>query len=145
MTVGTWLTDLQNRSDGIAIKYKSKNNWEKISWSEYLNKTVSTATQIRSQGFKRKDHIGILSSTRWEWIVMDMAILGSGFVSVPLYANLSDDDLLYIINHSEIKLLVIENSTYLNQIDRIKSQFIKPILIKKFEDFEFNLSVHTNS
>ena len=138
MTVGTWLIDLQNRSDGTAIKYKNNNSWKKISWSEYLNKTISLALQIKKLGFKQKDHIGILSSTRWEWIITDMAIVGSGLVSVPLYANLSDGDLLYIINHSEIKLLIIENTTYLKQIDRIKSQFINPILIKKFEDFEFD-------
>lgn len=140
MTVGTWIIDLQNRTDGTAIKYKKNNNtWEKISWSDYLNKTISLATQITKLGFQRKDHIGILSATRWEWIITDMAIIGSGLISVPLYANLSDDDLLYIINHSEIKLLIIENINYLKQIDRIKDKFIKPILIKQFEDFDFDL------
>ena len=139
MTVGTWIINLQNRTDGTAIKYKKNNTWEKISWSDYLNKTISLATQITKLGFQRKDHIGILSATRWEWIITDMAIIGSGLISVPLYANLSDDDLLYIINHSEIKLLIIENISYLKQIDRIKDKFINPIIIKQFEDFDFDI------
>ena len=142
MTLGTWIIDLQNRSDGTAIKYKGHDSWKKISWSEYLNKTISLASQIKELGFKRKEHIGILSSTRWEWVITDMAIIGSGMVTVPLYANLSDEDLLYIINHSEIALLIMENDSYSKQIDRIKAKFIKPVILKKFEDFDFELQAN---
>lgn len=138
MTLGTWIIELHNRGDKTAIKYKVSNSWKEISWTEYLAKTISIASQIKKLGYARKDHIGILSSTRWEWIITDMAILGSGMVSVPLYANLSDDDLLYIINHSEIELLIIENDAYLKQINRIKEKFIKTVALKKFEEFDFD-------
>ncbi len=139
MTVGRWLIDLQKRPDGVAIKYKQNDSWKEISWSEYLVKIVSLASQISELGYQRKDHIGILSSTRWEWIITDMALIGSGIVSVPLYANLSDEDLLFIINHSDIKLLIIESDKYLAQIDRIKNKFIRKIEIKTFDNFQFDL------
>lgn len=139
MTIGKWLIDLQNRSDGDAFKFKTEDKWQVISWSDYLQKTISLAKQIQDFGIKRKDHVGILSSTRWEWVVADMAIIGLGCVSVPLYANLSDDDLLFIINHSEIKMLIIEGPSYFQQIERIKSRFLAPVQIQSFSNYNFEL------
>ena len=138
MTVGTWLLKIQERGSGIALKFKAADQWKNVTWDEYLAKIISYAQQMKKLGLSSSDHVGILSSSRLEWAVTDMAIVGSGLVSIPLYANLSDDDLLYVINHSELKLLIIENDSYQKQIDRIKKRFINSIQIKAFEDFDLD-------
>ncbi len=138
MTIGKWLIDLQHRPAGTALKFKTADAWNSISWSQYRHRTVSAAEQLQKFGIRKNDHVGILSATRWEWVITDMAIVGLGCVSVPLYANLSDDDLLYIINHSELKMLVIEGANYVKQIERIKNRFVTPVIIKSFEDFDYS-------
>ncbi|OFZ31519.1 MAG: hypothetical protein A2622_02750 [Bdellovibrionales bacterium RIFCSPHIGHO2_01_FULL_40_29] len=141
MTVGKWLIDLQKRSSGVALKYKSDDQWREVSWPEYLNKVISLWIQLQKLEINAGDHVGILSSTRWEWVIADMALVGTGIISVPLYANQSDEDLLFIINHSAISLLIIEDDVYQKQIDRIKSQFSKNVLINSFADFNFEKSI----
>ncbi|MFZ3228670.1 MAG: long-chain fatty acid--CoA ligase [Pseudobdellovibrio sp.] len=145
MTVGKWILNLPNRSPGVAIKYKKESAWQSITWDEYLNKIISIAAQIKHLGFNKKSHIGILASTRWEWSIFDMAILGSGQIAVPFYPNLSDADLLFIINHSEINLIIVENMQYQKQIERISPNFIKKVEIKKFEEFDFDSIPTENS
>lgn len=148
MTIGKWLIDIQTRPAGCAIKYKQDSGWNEITWSQYLDKTVSLADQIRrltensadKSKVTKKIHIGILSSTRWEWSIVDLAILGSGLVTVPFYPNMSDSDLLFIINHSDISFIIVENAAFEKQIERISPQFERKILVKKFEDLDFETS-----
>lgn len=137
MTVGRWLLNLQHRTLGTAIKYKAEGQWNSISWDEYLQKVLTIAEQLEVFTQHKKIHVGILASTRWEWAILDMALIGLSHVTVPLYANQSDDDLLFIINHSDIELLVIENESFLAQIKRIKSKFAKKLMVKSFADFNF--------
>lgn len=130
MTIGKWLVEIEERS-GIAVEFKKDNQWHKLSWAEYLNKTVLIAQKLQSLNIKKKAHIGIVSSTRWEWAALDLAILGSGCVTVPMFPNLSDEDMTYIINHSEVSILVIETEAHHKQIKRIESQLQnKPQLIQ---------------
>lgn len=138
MTLGNWLIQIQNRPTGDAIKYNKESQWHTISWSSYLEKIISIAAQINHAGFKKGQHIGLLSSTRWEWSIFDLAILGAQQITVPFYPNQSDADLLFIINHSEIDLIIVENTNYQKQIERISSQFTKNVTVKKFEEFDFD-------
>lgn len=147
MTIGNWIINAKKRDAQLAVGYKDlKNNstWLWMSWSEYIDKVISCYTSIESLGIQPKDHVGIMSSTRWEWAALDLALLGSGRVVVPMYPNLSDDDLLYIINHSDIKILLIENKAHLAQIGRIKSNFEKKIQILTLEEIDFNKEITEN-
>jgi long-chain acyl-CoA synthetase len=139
MTLGDWLIQLTHRVDGNAVEYKINNQWEKISWIEYLAKIVSISNQIESLNIGKNQHIGIMSSTRWEWAAIDMAILGSRHVCVPMYPNLSDDDLAFTINHSEVSLLFVENKEHLTQISRIENKLEKKPQLLMLEDVEFDL------
>lgn len=133
MTLGNWLLELEHR-DGVAVEYKENNEWHKISWAQYLQKIILMAQTLEAEGMKKKDHIGIVSSTRWEWAALDMAILGSRGVTVPMFPNLSDADLAYIINHSEVSILVVETDAHLKQIERIKKQLTKKPKILNLTD-----------
>ncbi|MBC7465347.1 MAG: long-chain fatty acid--CoA ligase [Bdellovibrio sp.] len=145
MTVGKWLLDLQNRPDGCAIKYKKDLAWNEINWAQYLDKIILMAEQIQKITIHQlasretnKKHVGILSSTRWEWSIIDLAILGCGHVTVPFYPNMSDADLLFIINHSDISFIIVENAIFEKQIERIREKFERSVLVKKFEDLDFD-------
>lgn len=130
MTIGKWLVEIEQRN-GTAVEFKKDNQWHKLSWVDYLHKTILMSQKLHSFNLKKKAHIGIVSSTRWEWAALDLAILGSGCVTVPMFPNLSDEDMIYIINHSEVSILVLETEAHQKQIERIESQLQnKPQLIQ---------------
>jgi len=133
MTLGKWLLELEHRN-GTAVEFKKNNEWHKLSWSEYLQKILLFTQILESSGMKKKDHVGIVSATRWEWAALDMAILGLRGVTVPMFPNLSDSDLTYIINHSEVSILVIETEAHEKQIARIAKQLTnKPKILNLTE------------
>ena len=58
-------------------------------------------------GVKKGDHIATISNNRPEWNFMDMAILQTGAVHVPIYPTISKEDYKYILNHAEVKFVFI--------------------------------------
>ena len=62
--------------------------WTRVSSDEYAAQVATTAAWLQRQGVARGDRVVILSESRYEWVVADMAILSIGAVSVPFYATL---------------------------------------------------------
>ena len=62
-------------------------------------------------GARQGDMIGILSGTRWEWIVADWAIMGLGAATVTLYPTLPQETLAFILRDSGARFLFIEDET----------------------------------
>lgn len=60
--------------------------------------------------FTAGDRIGLLSSTRIEWLLADLGILGAAGVTVPVYPTLSPQEAHYIIEHSQMTGLIVETS-----------------------------------
>ena len=141
MTVGTWILSARERTESEAFQYKLNGQWIGVTWPEYCQKVVSVAMSLKQNGLNPRDHVGLMCSTRWEWSVLDMAILGSNAITVPMYPNLSDDDFVYIVDHSEIKILIIEDDALLEQVERTKSRFARPVFVYVIEKINFSMDV----
>lgn len=139
MTLGNWIIHAATRGNHTAFEHKLNGSWFQVSWQDYINKVISAFHFLKSQGMKSGEHVGIMSSTRWEWAALDLALLGSHHVVVPMYPNLTDEDLLFIINHSDIKTLIIENDSFAKQIERIKEQFERKVKVLEIKDINFDL------
>jgi long-chain acyl-CoA synthetase len=141
MTIGKWLLTAKVRDNLLAVEYKQNHKWYNITWPDYCNRVVSAYLFLKQLGLKKNSHVGLVSNTRWEWSVVDLAVMGSQATTVPMYPNLSDDDLLFTINHSEVEILVIENDQHQAQIDRIKPQFERDVKIVKINEISYDLSL----
>src|SRR5437016_6075215 len=71
----------------IAVRYRTEGKWKEISWPDYYQLSEKLTAGLASLGVKRGDRVAIMSNTRYEWAVSDLAILGMGCVTVPLYQN----------------------------------------------------------
>ena len=108
--------------------FSTKHNgiWESISTQEFINLTDKTAKGLVSLGINPGDKIGIISSNRYEWNVLDVASLQIGAIVVPIYPNISIEDYKYIFNDSHIKLCVVGDVNLYNKINSLKTDL--PIL-----------------
>jgi long-chain acyl-CoA synthetase len=141
MSIGKWVQSAYSRNGLWACEFKAKDHWKKIEWPDFVIKIIGVHLQLKKLGFKKRQHVGLISNTRWEWSVLDLAVIAGDGVMIPMYPNLSDDDLLFTVNHSDLEILIVENENIKSQVDRIKSSFAKKIKICLIHDFEFNPQV----
>ena len=120
-TVPQYILDLPIRNKLKSLTIIQKNGETKsISSFEYFNQIQKMAKALVEVNIKKGDRIAIFSNSRHEWSVCDLAAISMGAIVVPLYPNMTTDDLAYILNHSECKLIFIENRMALRQIMLIR-------------------------
>ncbi len=109
-TIGQAIIEMGKRdSQKPAVKYRQDNHWQSLSWQQYLSEVESLGAGLLKLGIEPDDKVGLMSNTRFEWGVCDLAILGCHGVTIPIYQNNVPDDIVYIINNSGAKIFFFEN------------------------------------
>lgn len=68
-------------------------------------------------GLGSGDKVLYLCDTSSHWLVVDAAITGAGAVSVPRGTDVTDEDIIYIANHSEATFAIVQKK---KDMDRLK-------------------------
>lgn len=128
----TWLNRVRVRNQVAAISYKDSETkqWIHFTPEQYLKKIIALQKQLElfsENGNLKNKTVALISNTRWEWAAIDIAAIAGGALLAPLYANLNDEDVTYILNHSEADIVVLETKKHLEQFHRIEKQLIKKI------------------
>ena len=135
MTLGKMLEDaVQRNPRKCAIKF----NKRKISYRE-LNESVNKAAHgLISLGLQKGDRIGILSENCPEYIMTYFAALKFGGIAVPINSFLTGNEIKYIVDNCQIKVLVASKK-FLRTIQPVLPQMeslVKVIVINDPEQTE---------
>lgn len=95
---------LENHPQEIMFSSKINGKWTAMSTQEFLHHVSAYSRGLIALGIEPGDTVGLVSSNRVEWNIMDIAIQQIGAIGVPIYPNISRKDYLYIFNDAEIKL-----------------------------------------
>lgn len=76
-------------------------------WRELARDAAHAAAALRSLGLAKGDRLAFLSPNRYEWIVVDLAVLSIGAVHVPVHNSLSGPQMQYQIVDSGAKVVLL--------------------------------------
>jgi long-chain acyl-CoA synthetase len=110
---------------GAAVRWRQKRNgeWQSATWLENQQLVNSMISGLDALGAVPGDKIGILSNTRWEWMVADWAIIGLGAVTVTLYPSNVPEMIASMLNDSGTRFLFAENQ---EQYEKLQS--VRPLI-----------------
>jgi len=97
-------------------------DWSPVSFRELLEQGLNLATGLIQLGVSQREHIGLFSDNRLEWILSDYGIQLCGAVNVPRGSDVTDEELQYIINHSGIRVAFVENLDLQNRLLALRDQ-----------------------
>lgn len=98
------------------LRYKSQGAWRDISTDEFAATVKSLALGLESLGVRRGDRVAILSENRPEWTAFDHAVLNLGAVVVPIYSTLLTDQVRYILDNSQARVLVVSTPAQMEKV-----------------------------
>ncbi|MEA1960664.1 MAG: AMP-binding protein [Bacillota bacterium] len=92
-----------------ANMYFENNRWRTISYNELVAGLENISMGLIKLGIQPGDLVGIkaTSSVRWTWA--DIGSYFAGASTVSIYPSLSPEETTTIVNHSQIKLLFVDN------------------------------------
>lgn len=127
----------QPKDDVLAGKVGGK--WVKHDLKKYRNMADSISQGLLALGINPGDKIATISNNRPEWNFIDMGILQIGAVHVPVYPTISEEDYKYVLNHSEVKIVLVSGKELLRKIGHLLPDIktiIKVYTIEKTDGYE---------
>ena len=85
--------------------------WQHYTWEETRNKIAKIQQVFLSLALEKGERIGIMAENCPEWIMFEQAGLALGLVIVPLYPNDRAENVKYILNDAEIKVLLVSDDS----------------------------------
>lgn len=93
--------------NAVYLRQPEGDIWHETTWQQTYDEAAKMANYITSLNLPKGSNIGIVSKNCDHWILADLAIMMAGHVSTPFYPNVSANELKYLIDRSDIKLLFI--------------------------------------
>ncbi|MEN6310549.1 MAG: long-chain fatty acid--CoA ligase [Acidobacteriota bacterium] len=99
---------------------KVEGSYTPISTAEFAKRVRELSLGLRELGLRPGDKVVILSENRPEWTMTDLAILCAGGITVPIYTSLLPEQIKYIINDSDARIVVCSNRDLWLKVEAVR-------------------------
>ncbi|MFQ5723789.1 MAG: AMP-dependent synthetase/ligase [Terriglobia bacterium] len=131
------LDSLRRHERPDLLWHKQGGAWRPISSGVFLRRGASLARALEEMGLRKGDRVGLFSENCPEWHVVDLACLGLGAVTVPIYAAESVERLNYILKHSEARICFVSGA---EQFEKVKAAWKELPRLKQVVPFAVPVS-----
>ena len=111
-----FLDRVQTSADKEAFRYLVAGEWVSATWRQTADRVDELAAGLLALGIEPEQRVGVASSTRYEWILADLAIMCSGAATTTVYSSTNASDTAYILNDSECRIVFAEDSGQLAKL-----------------------------
>lgn len=105
-----------NYSDKIAFQEREKDKYVGITWEKFYKNIINISYNLRKYGFLKGDKVVILSENRLEMLELELSIMASGGIAVPIFFNYNKETAEQLIKHSDAKFLAVGSNSQLEKI-----------------------------
>lgn len=99
-----------------AFRYPQDHSWESVTWQQVGDRVCNVAGGLVALGIAPEDRVALVSSTRYEWVLVDFAVMCAGAATTTVYPTTNDRDTAYILGNSGSKVVIVENRSQLDKL-----------------------------
>jgi long-chain acyl-CoA synthetase len=99
---------------------KRDGHYVPIPTEEYARRVRHLSLGLADLGLGSGDKLALLAENRPEWHITDMAVLCAGAVTVPIYTSLMPEQIKYMINDSDAKIVVCSNRNLWLKVEAVR-------------------------
>ena len=93
-----------------------KGVFQPVSYKDLYEFGLCLGEALIELGVKARDHVALLSDNRVEWNIADYAVQLIGAADVPRGTDITNQEIEYIINHSDSEVVFVENKRLLDRV-----------------------------
>lgn len=109
-----------------ALMTRRDGGWRPITYHNYYQSCCTFARGLRMLDAKMGDRVGIIGFNAPGWMISHLGCFTMGAVSVGIYPTNQAEACQYVMEHSKIKVLVVENE---KQLDKFKpTKYLKAVI-----------------
>ncbi|HZI56282.1 MAG TPA: long-chain fatty acid--CoA ligase [Verrucomicrobiae bacterium] len=104
------------------VMFKQGSDWRIISSRQLYGYVVKLAHTLKQWGIQKGDRVALLAENRPEWMIADFACMNSGIVDVPIYATLTAEQTLYLLQNSRARVIFVSTLEQLRKVQSIQAK-----------------------
>ncbi len=126
--------DKYDSQDILATKVNG--SWEKYNIDSFISYADDVSRGLLKLGIKKDDKVAIMAPNRPEWNFCDFGIMQIGAAQVPMYPTLAENDINFILQDAEVKLIFVSDGALYKKIDKVKQELNLELSIYTFDKVE---------
>lgn len=96
--------------------------WSPVSFRELYERGRAIAAGLIDAGVQAREPVGLFSDNRVEWMLAEYGIQLCGAVNTPRGTDVTDEELIHIVNHSGMKLAFVESPRILKRVQALQDR-----------------------
>ncbi len=117
-----FLHNIKSYKKAALFLHKQSGKYRPVSSEEFANSVQCFSLGLKDLGHASGDKLVLLAENGPNWFVTDFANVCMGGVTVPIHTVLSPEQIKYIINNSEAKIVVSSSPELWKKIDQVKAE-----------------------
>src|SRR5690606_11335348 len=86
----------------------------------FIAKVNALSKGLLHLGIRQNDRVAIMSPNRLEWNICDFGIIQIGATQVPMYPTLAENDIRFITQDADIKLIFVSDAVLYQKLLKVK-------------------------
>ena len=109
---GLFCERVKRSADKEAYGYFDNENqsWLSLSWQQVADSVHLWQQALQQENLRKGDRVALNLRNSKEWIFFDLAALSLGLVVVPLYPDDRPDNVAYILQDADVRLLLVNSA-----------------------------------
>ncbi|HTI77780.1 MAG TPA: long-chain fatty acid--CoA ligase [Mycobacterium sp.] len=99
-----------------AFRFPTDHAWQSVTWREVGDRVKRIAAGLAALGIVPEDRVALASSTRYEWVLVDFAIMCAGAATTTVYPTTNAVDVAYIVANSGSRVVFAEDQVQLDKL-----------------------------
>ncbi len=106
----------------VLVRRCTANAYDSYASREFFDAVRDASLGLATLGVKPGDRVALLSESRPEWLIADLAILTSGSVTVPIYPTLPPTQVGYILADAGAAVVLVSDETQAEKVRSVWSE-----------------------
>lgn len=120
---GLLLERVKRTPDAVAYRYfdTHSDTWSLFTWRQVREQVARWQAALLKEQLGKGDRVAVMMRNCPQWIFFDQAAMSLGLVVVPLYTVDRAENVAYIVNDSNVKVLLIETREQWSELSAVRT------------------------
>lgn len=105
--------------DALTFRNFGSKKWKTISWKQFSLRVMQVSNALLHFGIKPQENIGVFAQNCIQYLYTDFGTYGVRAVAIPFYATSSEQQIQYMINDAQIRILFVGEQEQYDKAHRI--------------------------
>src|SRR5450756_2087237 len=119
--------------DAEAFRFPRDTAWESVTWAQVDARARQIAAGLVVLGIESEQRVAIASSTRYEWVAADLAVILAGAATTAIYPSTAESDVIYIVADSQRRIVFAEDDAQIAKLRANRSALPELVKVVTFD------------